>query len=155
MNGRPFIFTGRHMLLIMVSFFGVVIAVNITLAVLANASWSGLVARNGYVASIDFAQDEAARRNAAARGWTVNLAAPDGIVTLEAHDADGAPLPAARTVTVEASGAVGDTTTLALGGMDGRLSVAEPLPPGRYVLRADIGPREDPLPWRSVVLVEP
>jgi nitrogen fixation protein FixH len=38
-------FTGRHMLLIMIAFFGVIIAVNITMAVVARQSWTGLVAK--------------------------------------------------------------------------------------------------------------
>ncbi len=47
-------FTGRHMAVIMVAFFGVVIAVNGIMAYVAVNSWTGLMARNGYVASQDF-----------------------------------------------------------------------------------------------------
>ncbi|MEO1102369.1 MAG: FixH family protein, partial [Pseudomonadota bacterium] len=45
-------FTGWHMLAILVTFFGVVVTVNITMAVLAHTSWTGLLAKNGYRASI-------------------------------------------------------------------------------------------------------
>ena len=44
MSDRSFVFTGRHMLLIMVAFFGVVIAVNIVMTVHASRSFSGRTA---------------------------------------------------------------------------------------------------------------
>lgn len=47
-------FTGRHMLIIMLCFFGVIISVNGYMAYVAMTSWTGLLARNGYVASQDF-----------------------------------------------------------------------------------------------------
>jgi len=155
MTARPFVFTGRHMLIIMVAGFSVVIAVNITLAVLASSTWSGLVAKNGYVASIDFAQNETSRRAIETRGWSVSLTAPGGLVTLEARDDAGAPLPASRTITFEPSGTIGEAEPMTLAGLDGLLRAAEPLPAGRYVLRADIGPADDKVPWRSVVVVAP
>ncbi len=49
---RPF--TGRHMLIIMVSFFAVVFAANMSLVYYANHSWTGLVVQNSYVASQEF-----------------------------------------------------------------------------------------------------
>ena len=49
-----FVFTGWHMLTIMVLFFGTVIAVNVTMAWNAVSSWSGLVVQNTYVASQQF-----------------------------------------------------------------------------------------------------
>lgn len=49
---RPF--TGRHMLSIMLSFFAVVLAANMTLVYFANHSWTGLVVQNSYVASQEF-----------------------------------------------------------------------------------------------------
>ena len=39
----PRIRRGRHMLLIILGFFGVVIGVNVTMATLASKSWTGLV----------------------------------------------------------------------------------------------------------------
>ena len=55
-------FTGRHMALIMVAFFGVIIAVNGFMAYMATASWTGILAKNGYVASQDFNAELAVRR---------------------------------------------------------------------------------------------
>jgi len=53
--GRPNgTFTGRHMTIIMVAFFGVVIAVNFYMASLASSSFTGIVVENSYVASQHF-----------------------------------------------------------------------------------------------------
>ena len=46
-----FRFTGFHMLACMIVFFGVIVAVNLTMATLASQSWTGLVVKNSYVAS--------------------------------------------------------------------------------------------------------
>ena len=51
---KPAEFTGRHMLAIMLAFFGVIIAVNLVMATLASKSWTGLVVKNTYVASQQF-----------------------------------------------------------------------------------------------------
>jgi len=48
MTGR---FTGWHMTFILVSFFAVVIAVNLTMAHFASSTFGGLVVENSYVAS--------------------------------------------------------------------------------------------------------
>lgn len=77
-QSRPF--TGRRMTAIMFAFFGVIIAVNFTMASLASSSFSGVVVANSYVASQNFNRwlDEAriegelgwkasARRDAAGR----------------------------------------------------------------------------------------
>ena len=61
-------FTGRHMLAAMLAFFGVIIAVNITMAVFAQTSWTGFVVRNSYVASQEFNGKVAAARAQAALG---------------------------------------------------------------------------------------
>ncbi|MFT3987838.1 FixH family protein [Aestuariivirga sp.] len=51
--------TGRKVAAIFVAFFGVVIAVNTVLAVMAERSWTGLVVENSYVASQTFDKDTA------------------------------------------------------------------------------------------------
>ncbi|MDQ0453860.1 FixH family protein [Rhizobium paknamense] len=51
---KPFVFTGWHMLATICSFFGVIIAVNFTMAYYATHSWSGIVVENTYVASQQF-----------------------------------------------------------------------------------------------------
>jgi nitrogen fixation protein FixH len=64
---RPF--TGRHMLAITVSFFAVVIGVNITMAVISGTSWTGLVVDNSYVASQEYQDKLDAHRVQVAAGW--------------------------------------------------------------------------------------
>ncbi len=63
-------FTGRHMAVILVSFFGLVIAVNLTMARFAISTFGGVVVENSYVASQHFNRwlDEA--RSERALGWT-------------------------------------------------------------------------------------
>ena len=62
-------FTGWHMLSIMLAFFGTIITVNVTMAVFANTSWSGMVSKNTYVASQDFNKNAARARAWAAAGF--------------------------------------------------------------------------------------
>ena len=47
-------FTGLHMAAILVTFFAVVIAVNMTMAVMASRTFGGTVVENSYVASQNF-----------------------------------------------------------------------------------------------------
>lgn len=73
-------FTGRHMVLTMLAFFGVIISVNVTMAVLARTSWTGLVVANSYVASQEFNAKMAETRAQAELHWKGELAIRDGIV---------------------------------------------------------------------------
>ena len=66
-------FTGWHMAAITISFFAVIIAVNLTLAVFASTSWTGLVVANSYVASQSFNRDAEIAREQQALGWRVKL----------------------------------------------------------------------------------
>lgn len=153
--GAPRRFTGGHMLALMIAFFGIVIGVNVAMAVLASTSWTGLIVKNGYIASIDYAHIEAAKAAARERGWTVHLEAPGGILRLNAVDADGKPLAVAHEATAEPFGHVKDVSTIRL--VDGPLGVhsEEPLAPGRYILRATVGTGGQMLEWRAAVDVHP
>ena len=71
-------FTGRHMLAAMVAFFGVIVAVNLTMATFAMKSWTGLVVKNSYVASQEFNDHAEAGRARAALGWQSELSYSDG-----------------------------------------------------------------------------
>ncbi|MER9302960.1 FixH family protein [Mesorhizobium sp. M0496] len=86
-------FTGRHMLATILAFFGVVIAVNLTMATLANTSWTGLVVENTYVASQEFNKKAEAGRAQAALGWTGQLTIASGEVRYSLTDAAGKPVP--------------------------------------------------------------
>jgi nitrogen fixation protein FixH len=67
-------FTGRHMLAAMLGFFGVVIAVNVTMATLAARTFGGTVVDNSYVASQHFNRWLAEARAQERLGWNVRLA---------------------------------------------------------------------------------
>lgn len=85
-------FTGRHMLIIMIAFFGTIITVNITMAVMASRSWTGMVVENTYVASQEFNTRTAEARAQEALGWTSNLEVADGTVTWRLQDAQNTAL---------------------------------------------------------------
>lgn len=86
---KPREFTGRHMAIVTVSAFGVIILVNLALAYSAVKTFPGLEVKNSYVASQNF--DE--RRDAqTALGWTVKADAIGGLVILSITDSTGAPV---------------------------------------------------------------
>ena len=66
-------FTGRHMLTIMLAFFGVVVAVNMLMATLAARTFGGTVVDNSYVASQRFNSWLAEGRAQERLGWTARL----------------------------------------------------------------------------------
>ncbi len=86
-------FTGRHMLTIMITFFAVVIAVNVTMATVAGTSWTGLVVPNSYVASQEFNGRLAAARAQAELGWTATLLVENGEVRLTIVDREERAVP--------------------------------------------------------------
>lgn len=85
-------FTGRHMLVIMLAFFGVIIAVNLTMATFANTTWSGLIVKNSYVASQHFNTQAKAARAQVALGWTGTMAYDGTTFRYTLSNADGAPV---------------------------------------------------------------
>jgi nitrogen fixation protein FixH len=91
-------FTGRHMLASILAFFGVIIAVNLTMAYFANSTWSGLVVANSYIASQSFDDDLARARAQDAMGWTVEVSHETNRVKVSFADRNNAPL-AGMTVT--------------------------------------------------------
>lgn len=97
---NPAEFTSKHMLGLMLAFFGVVIAVNLTLVTFARTSWTGLVVENTYVASQQFNEHAAAGRAQAALGWKGSLVIANGDIRYRLADASGAPI-AMRGVTVK------------------------------------------------------
>ena len=93
--GAPFLlfavgarFTGRRMVIFALGMFGMIIAVNLLLAVKAVGTFPGLEVRNSYVASQLFDRDRAAQL---ALGWRVTPEYDGQIVTLAIVDAKGQP----------------------------------------------------------------
>lgn len=131
---RPF--TGWHMTAIIVAFFGVVIAVNATLATLASRTFSGTVVDNSYVASQQFNSWLAAGRAQKALGWTVRVDL-DGArhVRLAAHVPTGATVTA---VAVHPLGRVPDQRLEFITGTGGAYLSRTALPAGRFVVRVKV-----------------
>lgn len=130
-------FTGRHMSAILVVFFGVVMAVNFTMAHYASSTFGGIVVENSYVASQNFnhwlARDQAQQ----ALGWTAKVA----------RGADNALLvsttgtPANAQIVVIARHPLGrdtDRTFTFTPAGTGRYISRERLPPGRWIIRLEI-----------------
>lgn len=81
--------TGRTVLFSMLAFFGVIIAVNLTLAFFALRTDNGLVVRNSYVASQDFNREMARARAQEELGWRMQAGLADGVLAVRMQDRDG------------------------------------------------------------------
>lgn len=130
-------FTGRHMLIIMIAFFGVVIAVNFTMATLASSTFSGVVVDNSYVASQHFNRwlDEA--KTERALGWhAVATRGPDGRVGVVLQG-----VPADAVVTGAAWHPLGrqaDQPLIFAVTPDGRFVSDKAIPAGRWTIRLEV-----------------
>lgn len=131
-------FTGWHMTAILVGFFGVVMAVNFTMARLASASFGGLVVENTYVASQEFNRWLADAEASEALGWqVVTTWRPDGRLVLAVR---GAPdFLIARANARHPLGRA-DERVLAFTRIGENLYLSdEALPEGRWTLRLELG----------------
>lgn len=84
--------TGRFIFVLLGAFFGVIIAVNVTMAVFASRTWTGLVVENGYVASQHFNSELEQLRRQDKLGWTQHLEVENGNLTVEFARRDGSPV---------------------------------------------------------------
>jgi len=143
---RPF--TGRHMALTLVAFFGTIIAVNLTMARYASSTFGGIVVENSYVASQHFNRWLDAADATRALGWDAAAERlPDGRVQVVVT---GAPEGAA--LAGEARHPLGRRPDAALafahtGG--GRYVSRQALPEGRWTLRLAVRHGEDV--WRGEI----
>jgi nitrogen fixation protein FixH len=85
-------FTGKHMLLVVLLFFGTIIAVNVVMIVAATGTFPGLIVKNSYVASQNYNELLERARVQGDTGWKADVAAPDGVVTFRLRDRDGVAL---------------------------------------------------------------
>jgi len=143
-------FTGRHMALILVGFFGVVIVVNMLLATLASTSFTGVVVENSYVASQNFNRwlDEA--RAEERLGWRATVRrAHDGHLRIELTG-----VPGAAQVSGDAWHPLGRAPDRVLrfapDGEGGYRSL-EAVPTGRWRIRIEV--RADGHRWRTEEMV--
>jgi nitrogen fixation protein FixH len=89
-TSRPF--TGRHMWILALSFFGVIIAVNVVMATFAMRSWTGLVVDNSYIASQEFEDKRKAHMAQQAAGWQAILTYLPGVARLVIIDGARGPI---------------------------------------------------------------
>jgi nitrogen fixation protein FixH len=83
---------GRDVALLIGGGFGLVVAVNLLMAVLAASTFTGSVARNGYVASQNFNRWLAAGRAQADLGWSPQAAIDGDRLRVRVTGADGGPV---------------------------------------------------------------
>lgn len=95
-------FTGRHMLAVLVLFFGVVISVNLIMARYAITTWTGLVVKDDFGASQHYNEKLDQMRQQAALGWSGRLEYGNGLVTYHLENSKASPVLGA-TVTVHAA----------------------------------------------------
>jgi len=88
--------TGRHVLMMLIGFFGLVFAVNIAMVRAAITTFGGVDTPSSYEAGLQFKAEEARARAQDARDWTVTgHLAPSGdrqVVSVDVRDASGAPV---------------------------------------------------------------
>lgn len=77
---------GWHVAAGMVTAFGIIIAVNVTMAVLAVGTFPGLEVNNSYVASQSFDKRRAAQEEL---GWDASVRAENGVLHLSLTDRSG------------------------------------------------------------------
>jgi nitrogen fixation protein FixH len=133
-------FTGRHMAAILIAFFGVVVAVNITMAVFASRTFGGLVVDNSYVASQKFNGWLEQARQEKALGWELEAArAANGRLAVALSSA-GAPLGDAR-LSGFARHPLGRAPERPLSfraNGPGHFASVEPLPAGRWIIHLKV-----------------
>jgi len=85
-------FTGQHMLIAMLLFFGVIVSVNMTMAVMAGRTWTGLVVKNSYVESQKYNDRLSQAKAQRAQGWRSSLIYRDDRLIFEMQDRTGDPV---------------------------------------------------------------
>jgi len=81
--------TGRHVLYILLAFFGVMLAVNIYFTVMAVSSFRGEDVPRSYRQGLEYNQTIAARQTQSQLGWTAGVNHIDGRIIVEIRDIDG------------------------------------------------------------------
>lgn len=130
-------FTGRDMAFVFVGFFGLVVAVNFTMAWFARDSFGGLVVDNAYVASQKYNGWLAEARAQEALPWRAEQRlGADRHVALVLHGSPGSFT--ATAVAEHPLGRAPDMTLRFVAGADGTLRSSEALPQGRWNVRTTV-----------------
>lgn len=130
-------FTGRHMAAIIISGFGVIIAVNLFMATLAVRGFGGVIVENSYVASQEFNGWLEAAERQKGLGWTARIKRIErGHLSVETSS-----VPEDAIITAVARRPLGRPQTTALeffATKPGRHVSLEPLERGRWIVRLTI-----------------
>ena len=131
-------FTGYHATIMIVSFFAVVITVNLIMARFALSTFSGTVVDNSYVASQKYNDWLKQARDQKAYGWTVSPALREqGKATIAITTEDGLPLKGV-TMTAVAEHPIGQSDPFELNFVQtetGKFHSSRALPEGRWKLK--------------------
>lgn len=126
-------FTGRHMVLTLVAFFGVVMAVNFTMARLAVRDFSGTVVDNSYIASQHYNDWIAIADEQAEKGWQATATLDEDVHVVLALEGL-----AADSIEAVAENPLRRSDDIALTmerQADGTYRSIDPLPEGRWAIR--------------------
>ncbi len=127
--------TGWHVLAICVAAFGVIIGVNVLLAVKAVTTFPGLEVENSYVASQVFDSERAAQQ---ALGWRLERSYEGGHLVLAFTDAAGAAVELGDlTATVGHTTEAADDRTPVFAFQDGRYVAPLTLTRGRWMVMVE------------------
>lgn len=133
--------TGKHVLMMFIAFFSVIIAVNVTMATLASTSWTGLVVKNSYVASQEFNGHLEASRAQDALGWSAPLVLTPTDASVSIKNAEGDPIQGAK-VLLDLKRPIIDA--------EDQLVVLRETVPGTYAAKVDLSP----VHWRASLRIE-
>ncbi|MEZ5742398.1 MAG: FixH family protein [Sphingomonadaceae bacterium] len=130
-------FTGKHMLAVLVGGFGIVFAVNFTMAAYATGSFSGVVVENSYVASQKYNGWLEEARESDKLGWSVDLdrEASGRLAVLTADVPEGAQVSAELRRPL---GKVEHRSLAFAADGSGRFVSGEAVPDGRWIVRLSI-----------------
>lgn len=132
-QGKPL--TGRTVFALFAGAFGVILAVNLTLAWYAVGTFPGLEVQNGYVASQSFDRDRQAQE---ALGWVLEPAYTDGMLTLDFTGPGAVPVAVQElSVLVGRATETVDDIRPAFAGGPGRYATAIDLAPGKWLIRVE------------------
>lgn len=144
-------FTGRHMAAVMVAGFGVVVAVNVSMAMMATHGFGGVVVENSYVASQKFNGWLEESRREQALGWNAAITR-DSEGRLEVVTRQ---VPAGAQVSAQTRRPLGAPETVRLDfaqAGQGRFVSTSPLPGGRWIVRLTI--EKEGRRWSSESAIE-
>ena len=129
-------FTGRHRAAILVGFFGIVIAVNFSVARIALHSFSGVVVENSYVASQDFNGWLKSAKTERDLGWTATVSRdPAGHLVVETT---GMPSSAKLTALLRRPLGTPEDRTETLGQIASNHFVSKEIDAGRWIVRIEV-----------------